>query len=183
MEVKTINASLLKFVSDTKGAPFAHLMYEKLEKLPKYLGIEGVVTKVAEGICQLNFEYEKAVNEHLKKHGLEPNFKSKALPWGKWFVNNLIIEHKGEYYLRYYLLKNNKFKETYYINGRLATEEESAKIKEHNSKGYSDSKTQNEKGLVYDQVTPRTVKFSNIISLKCGETYNRNENVEVAIAK
>ena len=161
-------SSLMTMVMNIIGCVFAHITTETTVKIPKKYGISGVVTKVVSKIVQLNFSYENAVNNRLAREGKDKDFEAQKLPWGEWFVANKIIAHKGKFYLRYYDINNgNVLNKAYFVNGRPATEDELAIIKEYEKATHKPSNTQ---GLSEEnEVRPLVVAEENIIALKCGE--------------
>lgn len=182
-----INSSLIEADSKIQGGSFAHIEYNGIEKLPKKLGILGVVTKHTEGIVQMKYSYENAVNNRLEKQGDERNFKAQGLPFGQWFIPNFLIAHKGEMFIRFYTFKGGKLETTYFVDGRKATENETALIKAYKAQR-ADSKTQSESGLNDNQVKPCALKCDNLIALDCGEYhYRRNdkgcEELKIAAAE
>ena len=158
------------------------------------------VVKLTKAVLQFGYSYENAVNNRIEKINSyidendmfdgeivydiieKPNFKSESLPWGKWVegFENKILEHKGEYYARFYEKKNDHREVYYLVNGELATEEEVAIIKQFTPKSYSNR--QAEVGIedYADQVKPRTYKFSSIVGLKCGTIEYHKESEMVA---
>ena len=66
---------------NVKGCQFAHVVLKTKVGVPKKLGL-GVVEKVFVGKVQLNYSYENAVNNRLKKEGLKGDFDALSLPWG-----------------------------------------------------------------------------------------------------
>lgn len=150
------------------GCKIASIVYESEEKLPKYVGISNV-TKVVSGEVQINFDYENAVNNRLEKQGGERTFNALSLPWGQWLYPNKVIEHKGEYYIRFYELKGAKMSVEYYVNGRPATDTEVATIKAYKDSKSTASARQSAEGLTENQVKPKNVKATNILFFKCGE--------------
>jgi hypothetical protein len=161
-------SELIQKVANISGCRFAGIEYKSEENLPKKLGL-GVVTKIVCGIVQINYSYENAVNNRLKKQGGAGTFQAESLPWGTWYSENKVIEHKGQYYLRYYAIVGQKLDTAYFVDGRPATPAEIATIK-----GYKDSKNktsarQATEGLTDNQVTPRCVNFDNITAFKCGD--------------
>ena len=128
------------------------------------------VEKITIATLQFGCSYENCVNNRT-----EEEFKAEGLPWGSWVegMENKVIEHKGEYYVRLYEKKNDNRKVAYFVNGERATEEQIAIIKEFAKKSYS--KKQAEVGIekYEEQVRPRSYKFSSINWLKCGQNvYN-----------
>lgn len=170
-----INSSLIDADRKIQGGSFAHIEYNGIEKLPKKLGIIGVVTKHTEGIVQMKYSYENAVNNRLEKQGNERNFKAQGLPFGQWFIPNFLIAHNGEMYIRFYTFKGGNLETTYFVNGRKATENETALIKAYKTQK-EESKAQMEVGLVDNQVKPCALNTNNLIALDCGEYhYRRND--------
>lgn len=160
---------LIDEIRNLVGCKIANIETLTEVKLPKKSGLQ-CVTKFAEGEVQLNYSYSNAVNNRLEKQGDDRSFTSKPLPWGNWFIPNKVIEHKGNYYLRYYLMKGKELNETYFVNGRPATQSEIDIIKEYDKP--STSATQTAVGLLENQVEPKVVRFENIVSLKCGDYIN-----------
>jgi hypothetical protein len=157
------------FIKDIKGCKIATISTKTTIKLPKKYGIDGVVTKVASNMqVQLNYNYENAVNNRLERQGDTRIFTTQELPWGKWVKGqeNKLIEHKGELYLRIYLMKNTKSDKAYFVNGVAATQEQVATIQMYERSKYTQSGTQAEVGLTENQVMPKNVKLSGILVLK-----------------
>lgn len=157
------------------------------------------VIKLTKATLQFGYSYENAVNNRIEKINSyidendmfdgeivydiieKPNFKAEELPWGKWVDGqvNRILEHNGEYYGRFYEVKNGNREVIYLVNGEIATEEQVEIIKQFTPK--SKSNRQEEVGIeVENQVKPRTYKFSSIVGLKCGELEYNAFEVEVA---
>ena len=178
VETLVINSSILAAAEAIGVGQFAHIEYEGEEKLPKKLGITGVVTKHSEGVVQMRYSYESAVNNRLEKQGDERAFKALSLPFGKWFITNLLIAHKGEMYLRAYTFKGGVIETTYFVDGRAATPEETALIKAYKAQR-SASARQEEAGLTENQVKPFAVKVSNVLSLDCGTYHYRRSEESV----
>jgi hypothetical protein len=127
--------------------------------------------------------YEQRVNEALEENGKEGTFKSKKLPWGEWLegAEGSVIAHtkngEDKLYIRCYLKKGVDPKTEYYVNGKPATEEEVATIKEFTPSRTKDSSTQSEAGLEQEQqVVVNAVDFDNIITITIdGVTYELND--------
>lgn len=160
--------TLIELVENLKGCKIATITYQTIVKLPKKYGIDGVVTKNAKMQCQLNFDYANAVNNRLEKQGDEREFEGKGMAWGSWVKGqeNKLKEHKGELYLRIYLMKNAKSEKAYFVNGVPATQEQISIIKVYESSKYQPIGTQAAVGLVENQVMPKDIKLSNILELK-----------------
>jgi hypothetical protein len=124
--------------------------YIKLKKV-KDLG-EGV-TKVSDMIIRLGVNYSNmSINE---------NRTTGSLPWGQWVegLANLVIEHKGNYYLRITSTDPENpesgadvIKTTYLMNNAEITKEEAISV-------VGDKKMEGKASPVYN------VKFENILSI------------------
>jgi hypothetical protein len=112
--------------------------------------------------------YEERVNEALKADGSTNVFEAKSLPWGKWWIDNKIIEHNGQFYLRCYLDRDSDDKPEvqYLVDGKPATDSQlkdidAFEIKNQDAIG---SNRQTNEGLSAEkQVIPQNVKFENIV--------------------
>ena len=175
-ENMVINASLIDGADVIQSGAFAKIVYDGIEKLPKKLGINGVVTKKTEGMVQMLYSYENAVNNRIEKQGGERNFVAQGLPFGQWFVPNFLISHKGEMYLRFYTFKGGKLETTYFVDGKPATENETMLITAYKNQRNASSGTQASAGLTANQVKPCALNTKNLISLDCGSFhYKRND--------
>jgi hypothetical protein len=135
------------------------------------------ITKVTNATLQFGYSYENSVNNRT-----DEEFVAEALPWGKWVEGqvNRILEHNGEYYGRFYELKNGHRDVLYLVDGEFATDEQIEIIKQFTPK--SKSNRQEEVGIsIENQVKPRSYKFSSIVGLKCGEL--EYSAYEVALAR
>lgn len=154
---------------DVKGCQFAHIVLKTKVRLPKKLGF-GDVEKVFVGKVQLNYSYENAVNNRLKKKGLKDDFDALSLPWGEWEIPNKIVSYHGKQYMRYYLVNcvddTKKPKVKFLVNGRDATDSEIEVIKPYANKSYSNR--QAAKGLTENQVYARVVEFCNVLEVSVG---------------
>ena len=139
-----------------RGCQFANLVYLTDGGIPQYvLGKGVVVTKLVRTDIQVNFSYEKAVNNRLAKQGN-------------------VITYKGARYLRYYVPANADISSVWFVNGKIATAEEFAKIMAYLQSKDKTSHKQAEVGLVENQVVPRTIKFDSILRLSMnGEEWVR----------
>lgn len=168
---------LYNIISNIKGCQIATIEQQTIVKIPKKYGINGQVEKYYKGQVQINYGYENAVNNRLEKQGDERTFKAEPLKWGEWEIANKVITHKGERYLRYYSFNGtNKPIVQYYVDGRKATAQELAIIKAYVAASKKPSATQSAEGLTENQVKPRVVNFSNILSLNVdGKTYTKEQ--------
>lgn len=148
---------LFSIVSGVQNCQFAQITYASSVKMPKAFG---VVTKVNSTNVQINFDYVKAVKNRIAKSGGNPDdFKGESLPWGQWELQNKVITHKGNRYLRFYANKNAKPITQYFVDGVPATSEQIAEIKAREN---TKSAKQSAAGLDDNQVIPRCVAFSNV---------------------
>ena len=133
----------------------------------------GRVRKVSKVVnSALGYSYETYVNARLERKSLAGDFKAMPLPWGQWVngYENEVIENKGKLYIRVTILPNTIAKPTYYVDGRLATEDEMAVIRTFlQEPSFSDR--QADKGLtdLEEQVMVRAYALDNIISISQGE--------------
>lgn len=153
-------------ISNVEGCKFAHIRTETVVKIPKKYGIFGEVKKICDKRIQINYDYETAVNNRRKREGKEPNFKAQSLPWGTWVIDNKIITHKGNIYLRTYDFKGGLIDKTYFVEGCLPTADELKIINEYEQ---SKNKASNTQGLEEEnEVRPNVVNVENILYFKCG---------------
>ena len=168
---------LISTIKGIKGCQMANIMYLADGGIPQYvLGKGMLVTKIVKTDCQLNYNYENAVNNRLAKQGSEGNFVAQSLPWGEWETPNKIIKHKGCLYLRYYDVANANVSSFWLVNGRLATDSEVSKIREYLRNKNTDSKRQADAGLVEHQVKPKVVKMENILQLNVNKVHYSKEH-------
>jgi hypothetical protein len=86
---------------------------------------------ISEINCSSGNEYEKAVNNRLRKENSDLNFEKQERKWGTRIENSSIIEYKKEFFFEYNNLnpnwKNNKI--TYkWENGKNLTKKELEKL-------------------------------------------------------
>lgn len=167
------------------GCQFANITYISDAGIPKKVGIGGNVTKVIRMGVQLNYSYANAVNNRLERQGDERTFVAESLPWGKWVAGyeNLLIEHKGAIYLRFYAHKGADIKSLWLVDGRPASADEFTKIMNYLRNKSTASKKQADAGLVENQVQPKVVKVSNILRLAVDhQEWSFAEQSEFALA-
>ena len=172
--------NLFDIISEINGTQFANIVYSAECGFPKKANL-GEVSKVVTLNVQLNYDYASEVRKRIAAKGGNPNtFTTESLPWGQWEIQNKVIAHKGERYLRYYCVEGEYPEVQYFVNGVAATPQEIANIKAYlASKEDKTSVKQTACGLnKSEQVVPRSVKFSNIISLAIegGETYTKQSS-------
>ena len=155
---------LMKSVKSSKGCQFVSVCYESEQKMNKRNNpYYGRVTKRVVAQMQFGYSYENACNNRCAD-GI--TFVADSLPWGAWVegLENKVIAHKGEYYLRLYDITNKAPKVTYYVDGVIATSEQIAEFMAFVPQSKSYSEKQAEHGIER-QVTPRAIRFGNIREL------------------
>lgn len=164
--------SLISVLANLKGGTMVYLTSLTDVDVPFYYRL-GRVQKFCRQSMQVGCSYENSVNNKLERKGLDRTFRSSHLPWGRWFILNRIIEHKGKYYARFYKTANSKPQVVYLVNGRVATSREVRIIKQYDSL-YTFSHKQSMYGLSrMEQTNVRNYDLTNIISISAeGETYN-----------
>ena len=119
--------------------------------------------KITTSQVQFNYSYENSVNNRLKRNDLESDFSSSPLPWGRWEVVNKTIEHKGNFYVRFYLYKNGASESSYWYNGEMLTGDKLEYAKSFFTKSSHVSQKQSDSGLSEeDQCKPLTIQLDNI---------------------
>lgn len=164
---------LLNIISNVNNNPFVSIETITEVKMNKRNNpFYGRVTKHYSGVVQIGYSYQNSVNNRLEKIGIERDFVADSLPWGEWVkgLENKVLTHKGEYYLRVYEVNNPQQKPTITI---LLDGNEVDAITLKEIQKYIIQKTASAKqtnmGLADEQQTkPRAIKFSNVIKLKCG---------------
>lgn len=168
---------IVTMIECVKGCQFANITYVSDGGIPqKVLGKGFVITKLVQTDCQINYSYENAVNNRLEKQGDERNFTAQSLPWGEWVKGqeNKLICHKDALYLRYYDVKNADIKSIWFVNGRIATADEFQKIFDYLQSKKKSISTQENVGLIDNQVKPKVVKVENILRLAVnGKVYEK----------
>lgn len=109
-------------------------------------------------VGKIGMDYTKIVNDKLVEEGKEPDFEAKKLPWGEYALDNLIIQHGENLYLRAY--SENTINLIYkYKNGDLVEEEIKDRIAEFLPP--KKSGTMN--------FSPKNISFNSIQYLKIGD--------------
>lgn len=172
--IKMTTVQFINFIKSIKGCQFINLI--ALTDADMYLRnnpYKGRVQKHITATLQVNYDYEKAVNNRLQREGNEPAFEAYSLPWGHWLEGmvNKVLEHKGKHYLRTYLMRNNPHLEVVYLlDGKPVSENEYNLIKEF-LKPSSTSNRQTQHGLDDElQVKPRTFSFESIKEITINHT-------------
>ena len=170
-KIKMTKSQFVEYLANLKGCQFVNVIALTDAEMNKRNNVYyGRVKKFTITPMQINFDYEKAVNNRLKKEGKEPNFSAEGRKWGQWLHFNKVATHNGEYYLRCYCVKNSRPRTYYLLDGRIATDEEFAEFSQF-FKAKSTSQKQSDAGLEEeDQVKPREYKFSSLVSVTINHT-------------
>jgi len=161
-------SEFVEFLAKQKGCQFINIL--SMTEPDMYLTdnpFRGRVKKITIAPMQFGYDYEKSVNNRLEKNGLETSFIGEPLKWGHWVkgMENKVIEHKDELYMRTYCVRKSNPHIYYILDGKLVTKEEFEIIKTFFKKS-SSSKKQDESGLTEEfQVKPRTYKLSSLIAV------------------
>ena len=157
-----------ELVSQVKGCQFVSIVSMTDVKVKKDCPIQGA-KKLSTRIMQVNYDYGKAVNNHLEKAGESRNFVAGSLQWGSWIVPNKLIVHNGKLYLRAYSVKGATTENVYYLaNGTKASAGDVEVIKSYAYAKGSSAK-QAAAGLSEDeQVYPQAISFDSIKAVKLG---------------
>lgn len=169
MEKEITKRELLTLIENLKGGTFVGLT-----TLTNFdiVGL-GKVQKYCIQSCQIGVSYENCVNNKLHENNQEDDFVTDHLRWGKWFVKHKIITHNNKFYLRIRKLRNHTEQVCYFINGRVATQQESEYIERVKDVDRYSQKQANYGLQKNKQVEVRAYKFDSILSLTINhETYN-----------
>jgi len=136
--MKPTNEEILLKVNNIKKGVFT--------KLTKVKVLSDDITKETDMVIRLGVDYANMKVNLDKTVG--------PLPWGTWFegYEGLVIEHKGELYLRVADSYTNHTSSKYLQNGNEITKEEVIAI-------VGEKKLQSKPSSVYN------IKFSNIINI------------------
>lgn len=177
--MKTFESVAENVVRNIKGCQFGSISYESDVKMTKAqtADIGGIVRKMVHTQVEFNFGYGNGVsNRASKEQGEKVVFVPMSLPFGSWVKGqeNKLIEHKGKLYVRFYGLKGAACDVQYFVNGKPATEEQIAKIKQYTKK--APSARQTEAGLTENQVVVRSIAIENITAISVnGEKVSREQ--------
>jgi len=114
----------------------------------------------------IKLSYEAAVNRQRTREDIEPDFVSEPLPWGEWVIPNLVIVHKGEYYLRYYEDMSANWDKS--VRNWFVGKKPMDTVQVNRWKNEFGPATKEDSGRqeVDKAIRPKAIKFSNIISMK-----------------
>lgn len=139
--------------SNKKGS----LMRLSIERPVKtYKSYDGrPITKTTEATVRLGIKYDnmKAVAE-MRETGEIPK-NNGGLPYGRWEIPQYVIENKGTYYLRCYVMPHTRIKTRYFIGGLEVSKEFALQycLKSESNRG-------NNTGCM-------DIKFENIREISC----------------
>ena len=165
---------LMAMLKDTKGgfATIVSRIEKKGTKKSRLTGepfncvFDGDIFVEKTEYVNIKLSYEASVNRERVREGLDNDFVSEPLPWGEWVMPNLVIVNKGEYYLRYYedMSANwdNSVRNWFCGNKPMEAAQIDRWKKEFGPMDKEDSGRQE----VDKAIRPRTIKFSNIVSMK-----------------
>lgn len=166
-------ANFIDSVKSVKGCQFVSVSYENEQKMNKRNNpYYGRVTKRVVAQMQFGYSYENACNNRCAE-GV--TFVADSLAWGAWVegLENKVILHKEEYYLRLYDINGKSPKVEYYVDGVVATSEQIAEFMAFVPQSKPSAK-QMAHGIEEErQVMPRAIKLSNIREITMnGVRYN-----------
>lgn len=83
------------------------------------------ITKRSEFQARVGVNYDNIANVQEKRASGELPAENAGLPWGEWALFPYVITHKGEYYVRCTVVRNNFRKAPVYVrNGLVISKEE-----------------------------------------------------------
>lgn len=144
----------------------------------KFLGLK----KVSFFVATVGNNYEDAINNRLKKHGLENNFVankssvSAPFPMSSNGIMRQGIKDENQKYLRlYFQVGPNKSTESYYVDADGNVIDVSKKDQEEFfDKKYVSKKQENAGLQKEDQVMIRDFKVESIVYFQCGDVLFNN---------
>ena len=101
--MQTINhKQLYDLIANTSGAAIVGILALTDAKAKKTGNPfpEKLVFKMVRAVAFVGANYQNAVEREQTRQGVTGIFEAESLPWGQWAIDNKIIEHKGEFYLR-----------------------------------------------------------------------------------
>lgn len=177
---------LINLINNAKGCQFVGIEYSTdKESLNKKLqgGKKNTyydkVSCITSMTAQMGASYENAVNNRIDdENPMKGEFVAEKLPWGQWVKPNYIIEHKGTFYIRLYMVKTSNVTKTYFFDGNKADEATSKDIQQ-NIREHATSNRQAEVGIAEErQAKPFNVKVASIEQFTYnGKTYTINHKV------
>lgn len=183
--MKTIS-EFLSLLRGMKGSSAASIVYRSVVKHNKTLREDKTVTweslfghkeVIKRQVFNTNIgvNYESCVNRQLEREGVDDDFVADKLPYGRWEIPNILIEHNGDLQLRGYaemgIASSSNRSEYFFSDGRSVTEEDWGKLRGFLPPERDESSAQDNQG-VEKTVKPRNFKLSNIESVKMfGKSY------------
>ncbi len=158
---KFVNIETLTICKPNKFSRLSSKTFEEVFKTTK-------IYKRSSLPVQINVSYTNSVNARREKDGQEENFVSSGLPYGSFVADSkILIEHKGERYVRVFQTNSVLGKNVIYekANGEHLTEEEVKILKEEFLR--EKPEMVGSQNLSYeDSSKPTNYKLDNIIGLK-----------------
>tara|TARA_B110000503_G_C7054591_1_gene373856 strand:+ start:368 stop:883 length:516 start_codon:yes stop_codon:yes gene_type:complete len=157
-------------INDGGSAKFARIeatVSQAMAKTGNPLRAETITKDVVYNVM-LNANYGKMVNKRLEAEGKDANFVPKQNWHEKMYdgINGSIVGKRSDMECQYLMVIVDKATtEAYYVNGRLATNEEVTIIKNFKPKSSGSEGQGLEK-----EVIVRTIALDNINLIKCGAT-------------
>lgn len=167
-KIKMTCEQFKQYLNEVKGCQFINVM--ALTDADMYLKgnpLRGRVKKFTITPMQFGYDYENAVNNRLERDGKERSFRADKLPFGSWVdgMENKVITHNDMFYMRTYCVRNAKPRSYYFVDGHIASAQETAEIFKW-LKPSSTSEKQSAEGLSDEfQVKPRSYKFSSLVAI------------------
>lgn len=129
MSVRKVNqVQLRKNLEKKKGARIVSFIAETVPDMRKTGNpFIGKVKKVAHVNGVINWIYANAVNRQREREEKTPDFVPLRRSWGERLRGRPFVAHKGRLYLEVKVQKS--VKHDYFIDGKLATEEQKAELK------------------------------------------------------
>lgn len=76
------------------------------------------IEKMVSAVVRAGINYDKQAVVQEKRETGELPAENQGLPWGKWFVFPYVIEHKSEFYLRFYPFPGGKITRQFFMDGK-----------------------------------------------------------------
>lgn len=86
------------------------------------------ILKQSEFQCRVGVNYDNIASVKEGRANGEKPAENAGLPWGEWVVFPYVIAHKGEYYVRCTVVRNNFRKAAKFIRGGVEISKEEAQI-------------------------------------------------------
>ena len=175
--MQTINhKQLYDLIADTKGAAIVGILALTDAKAKKTGNPfpEKLVFKMVRAVAFVGANYQSAVEREQGRQGESGEFIAESLPWGQWAIDNKVIKHKGEFYLRTQSTPGQRRAQAarllgyFDLGGDELTREQVAPFL---PAVYESAKQQGEAGLS-NTVWVRAYKFSSLLRIRInGQTY------------